>query len=370
MTEIITPQLEAIRFFFGNITESTISSLGNGNINDTWLIHLENKNKYVLQRINSTVFKNPKQIVENQLKITSHLHAQIQKQKIPVKNFSFIQLLSGNRGEYCFQSQDRSIWRVLTYIQNNQTHQTITNTKQAYELGRALSLFHRLCKNLNPKTVTDLLPDFHNTPCYLKKFDKATTSTSRYLGENFKYCLKQINTMRGSVNQIEEHKNKLASQIIHGDPKVANFLFQQNSDKVISLIDLDTVKPGLLLYDIGDALRSCCNLAGENATLPETAAFSRQFFKSWLAGYLQTAQYLLTKDDLERIVAATWLITFELGLRFLTDYLSDDHYFKTSYPEHNLHRAQIQFSVADSIQSMTRQLEDDVWAALNTSVTL
>ena len=144
--------------------------------------------------------------------------------------------------------------------------------------------------------------------------------------------------------------------VIHGDPKVANFLFDEAGERIISLFDLDTVKPGLLLHDLGDALRSCCNLAGETPADPEDARFDPGLFAAWLQGYSAEARDLLSASDLEFLVNAVALISFELGLRFYADYLEGDRYFKVASADQNLQRALTQFQLVRSIETQHDEL--------------
>lgn len=358
----MTTLLSAICFFTGNANNAAITPLGEGNINATWLLQTEKGKKFVLQRLNTDVFPNARQILSNMQMISRHILAASTNEGICSENFTVPRLCAGKNGAHFFLAQDGSFWRLINYIHHTRTLQTVSNTDQAKELGRKLGIFHRLCRSLNPETLTDTLPGFHITPHYLSACDAAVSSSKNtpVINNTMQYCLDSIESMRGIASMLEENKNILTSQVIHGDPKVSNFLFDEKSDRVISLIDLDTVKPGLLLYDIGDGLRSCCNAAGENPEHQERIIFHRAFFKAWLCGYLQEAQFLLTNHDMKRIVTATRLITFELGLRFFTDYLTGNHYFRTNYPDHNLHRAHVQFTLANSMETIHLQLEKDV----------
>ncbi len=351
------PLWTAIHFFLNNAENADISPLGKGNINDTWLIQPNTGEKFVLQRLNPVVFNQPELIISNMRKVTSHLLAESRRCKIPPDDFTTTRLCPGKTGADFFQATDGSCWRLLSYIPASRTLQTINKPKQAFELGKKLGLFHKLCRNLEPKSLANTLPDFHITPNYLNKFDTAIALTTISESKKLTSCLNSIESTRKIAPIIENFKNTLTAQIIHGDPKVSNFLFADNNDKVICLIDLDTVKSGLLLYDIGDGLRSCCNPAGEDMEVPENAQFNQRFFQAWLSGYLEQAQFLLTKNDLELIVTSIQLITFELGLRFLTDYLTGNHYFKTNFPDHNLHRAQVQFALVESMTTIKNQLE-------------
>ncbi len=362
----MTPPRAAAQFFLdstADAADAAISPLGKGNINDTWLVSTGKGEKFVLQRLNPVVFERPQDVISNMRKVTEHLIKEAHNNQIKPQDFTVIKLCQAKNGADFFPAPDGSFWRLITYVPDSRTCQRIENQTQAFELGSKLGIFHRFCRKLNPKELTDTLPDFHVTPKYLQEFDRAISSLGSAVSETLQDCLDSVASMRRFSSVLEENKKILTSQVIHGDPKVSNFLFAQKSDRVISLVDLDTVKPGLLLYDIGDALRSCCNQSGENAPGKGEVLFKRSFFRAWLKGYLEETQALLTKNDLEHIVTATRLIAFELGLRFLSDYLTGNHYFKTNSPDHNLHRAKVQFSQVNSIEASRAQLEKDVTEA-------
>ena len=203
------------------------------------------------------------------------------------------------------------------------------------------------------------MPGFHNTPAYLDQYDEIKVELEKKHNPETEFCHQFIDTRRFLATMLDDAPT-LSRNVIHGDPKVANFIFDKNSEKVVSLIDLDTVRHGLLLHDIGDALRSCCNPMGESPPAPEHVHFDPALFSSWLKGYLSEGELLLTNEDKAHIVLAIQVIAFELGLRFLTDHLVGDHYFKIQFPDHNLFRARVQFQLVQSIEDQLKNLQSIV----------
>jgi hypothetical protein len=329
---------------------------GSGNINDTRLLTLENGEQRILQRINPVVFKRSDRVISNMHLVTNHLQNELKIKKIPADIFQVPTLLPTREGAVCHRTPDQACWRMLSFIPDCRTLETIQEPEQALELGEKLALFHDLLSNLEPDLLSDTLPGFHATENYLQTYDRIIESAACPVSHETIYCRRFIETHRNLATILEDEA-PLRHQVIHGDPKVANFLFHQQSNRVISLIDLDTVKPGLLLHDIGDALRSCCNPAGESVTQPQQIVFDDTLFQSWLRGYFSGAGSWLTKQDQERMVAAALLITFELGLRFFTDFLAGDCYFKCNYPGHNLMRAKVQFHLTELIEKKRSRLE-------------
>jgi Ser/Thr protein kinase RdoA (MazF antagonist) len=229
----------------------------------------------------------------------------------------------------------------------------IEHRRQARELGWGLGVFHQLISDLPVEQLADTLEGFHITPRYLEAYHRALVHTnvpSTPLGQE---CLAFIRERELIVSLLEDAKARgdLPLRPIHGDPKINNMLLERSSGEAIALIDLDTVKPGLVHYDIGDCLRSCCNRLGEETTDFDAVHFDLDLAAAILEGYLAMASSFLQPLELSFIADAARLISFELGLRFFTDYLAGNTYFKASHPEQNLHRAVVQFRLVASIEA-------------------
>jgi Ser/Thr protein kinase RdoA (MazF antagonist) len=214
-------------------------------------------------------------------------------------------------------------------------------------------MFHNLISDLSPEKLADTLEGFHITPRYLQQYEEVLAKTSVSKSAEVNYCLQFVSDRTTFAHILEDAKatGKLPLRLMHGDPKINNVMFDIDTDKAVSVIDLDTVKPGLVHYDIGDCLRSGCNPAGEETQQWETVYFEPELCQSILQGYLGVAKEFLTENDYTYIYDAIRLITFELGLRFFADYLAGNVYFKVKHPEHNLSRALVQFALTKSIEA-------------------
>ena len=205
------------------------------------------------------------------------------------------------------------------------------NPQHAREAGYALGRFQSLISDLEPMKMFDTLEGFHITPQYLDKYDQVKGQALR-LGESPEicYCQEMIEMRRVWTSVLEDAKDRgnLQTRIIHGDPKINNFMISDQTGQAVSVIDLDTVKPGLVHYDIGDCLRSSCNPLGEETTDFERVRFDIDLAKSILEGYISVADEFLTENDYAYIFDAIRLIPFELGLRFFTDYAAGNIYFQ------------------------------------------
>lgn len=326
-----------------------LEPLTQGNINDTWRVEIAGGQYAILQRLHPEVFTDAEMIMANVRALTRHLS------QTGEPNITFFQLISNPTGQDHYIDTAGHCWRLLTHIDNSRLLVRVTTPEQACSIGRLLGRFHILTANLDSQTLTDPLPDFHITPRYLEHYDQMSTAW-RPVDENEQFCREFIETVRPMVSLLEDSRHRLTHRVIHGDPKVANFLFARDEDRAVSLIDFDTVKLGLLLHDLADCLRSCCNPQGEWQTTPEKTRFRPELFEALMAGYLDQAAHLLSAGDRELLVPATALISFELGLRFFIDHLEGDRYFKITKHGDNLHRALVQFHLHRSISKQYHAL--------------
>jgi len=348
-----TPAL-ALRFFRPQARIARLRPLGNGTINDTWRVDLDQGDRLVLQRLHPTVFPDPGAVMANLRLVSDHL-ARVAPTGSPV----FFRLLASPAGEDCWLDSAGHCWRLLSHIDHSRSLDRLQTREQAGEIGRLLGCFHLLVAGLDQTALRDPLPGFHVTPGYLAAFDAARRPAENDLEA---FCDQVIADQRATAALLETARPELTSQVIHGDPKAANFLFAADSDRAISLIDLDTVKPGLLLHDLGDCLRSCCHRPAADGVPPAEPRFDSDFFQALMAGYLGRAGHLLNPRDRELLVAAVGLISFELGLRFFTDSLLGNSYFKVDHPQQNLHRAVAQFRLGQSIRAQGPELEERLLA--------
>lgn len=329
-----------------------IAPLGNGLINDTYLI-LTQSDKFVLQRINTSVFPNYPLLLANFLKISQHLAS------FPIHQtaLELPTLILSNAGELFFQDCQQQIWRAMTWIAKSESREHLTYISEASQVGFALAHFHQLFSSLNCSSLYDTLPGFHITPRYYSDYQAALNQFEYHSDQaEVEFCQQFIADYEPQISLLEQakHAKKLTERVIHGDPKLNNFLFQTDSDRIISLIDLDTVKPGLIHYDIGDCLRSCCHIKHDDQ-------FNLEYAKAILEAYLQEARLFFSAADYEYLYICIELIPFELGLRFFTDYLQGNLYFKVIDPEQNLFRALTQFKLCQNIQNIRTQLESEIY---------
>ncbi|HID69453.1 MAG TPA: aminoglycoside phosphotransferase family protein [Desulfobacterales bacterium] len=346
MTTFLSPPKEVLSRFFSPSSLVEVTSLGQGNINDTFLVHTDDK-PVVLQRINDQVFPNPQILINNLQILSSYL---LSRPDPDAEQWQEAVLIPALDGSLSIQDNRGSLWRALSYIKDSISVSSAQTALQAEQTGWALGHFHKRLVKLDVKKMQTALPGFHNLCNYLTLYEKTDKKNLDTNSPEIQFCLTTIRKEQKNALALEKAITKgiIRQKITHGDPKIANVLFDKQSALAISLIDLDTVGPGILQHDIGDCLRSVCNIAGEESD-PGKVSFDLNFCEMTLRGYFQEAGTLLTHVDRELIYDGVKAIAFELGLRFFTDYLQGGIYFKCKTPEETLQKALVQFMLLQDI---------------------
>ena len=329
---------------------------GSGNVNDTFLLTVTGAAKpyFILQRLNLNVFRRPELVMGNLCIVSDHVRRRLALAPLgPGRRWEVPRVLLTREGRDHFIDPGGSFWRALSFIDAAETFDTVKDTGHAREVGYALGRFHHLLSDLSPDHLSDTLPGFHITPGYLAHYDEVLARQGVSQSPEVNHSLRFVAERRAFAPILANAtaQGRLSLRPIHGDPKVNNVMLDTATGQAVGMVDLDTVKPGLVHYDIGDCLRSGCNPLGEETEDWEAVRFEPELCRTMLQGYLSLAQDFLTENDYAYLYDAIRLLTFELGLRFFTDYLAGNVYFKARHPEHNLVRALVQFKLAERIES-------------------
>ena len=337
----------------------SVQPLGNGNINRTFLVTVKNvqEERFVLQHINAQVFSQPEQVIQNMVVLSEHVRDRAAD--LP-SHWQTPHILPTQQGHYYWIDATGNYWRAISFIENAHVLETVQDEGHAEAIGHGLAMFHRLVSTLPADQLADTLVGFHIAPSYLAQYEQvrcASDAQSRLKTERSQYCVTFIEQRKAEVGVLEQAKatGHLQMRPIHGDPKVNNIMLDA-SGQAVGLIDLDTIKPGLVHYDIGDCLRSGCNPLGEETEDWQSVVFDTGLAEAMLRGYLSLAGDFLSPPDYRYLYDAIRLIAFELGLRFFTDYLAGNVYFKVKHPTHNLTRALVQFKLTESIEQQADTL--------------
>ena len=334
-----------------------VHEFGNGNINDTYLVTTDvdeqrypQEKHFILQRINTQVFKQPRLIMQNMRTFTEHVR---RRARAEGHRWVMPRVISACDGQDFHIDSDGNFWRAISYVYGTRSFETIKDKRLAYEVGHALGTFQFLISDLPTNKLADTLEGFHITPRYMQGFDRAFSQNGHKSSAEVSYCLAFVENRREFAHILEQarEQGRLQLRPVHGDPKVNNVMIEASTGRALSLVDLDTVKPGLIHYDIGDCMRSGCNPLGEETENWESVHFDPEIGSAILEGYLTQARNFLTAADYEYLFDSIRLLTFELGVRFFTDYLAGNVYFKVKHPQHNLQRALVQFKLTESIEA-------------------
>ncbi len=338
-----------------------IQEYGNGNVHDTFLVTLESEGEkhFLLQRMNTQVFRQPDLVMKNMRTFTDHARKRLERIPLSVgRRWETPRVLSADDGRDHWTDPCGSFWRAMSFIERAQSFDAVQNEEHAREVGTALGMFHSLISDLPPESLADTLEGFHMAPRYLRHYDQVLAEHGARETPEVDYCRQFVRARRTFAAVLEEARaqGRLCLRPIHGDPKVNNVMIDTVTGQAVSIVDLDTIKPGLVHYDIGDCLRSCCNPLGEETERWEAVRFESDLCRAILQGYLSLARAFLIPNDYAYLFEAIRLIAFELGLRFFTDYLEGNVYFKVRHTEHNLRRALVQFKLTESIEAQEKSI--------------
>lgn len=349
-----------IKKFFPYHKVAEVKPFGGGHINDTYKLRLEGLNQdYILQRINTNVFKAPQGIAETHLK----LQEVILKRDNPV---AIAELLPTADGQLIYTDEDGGAWRVTSFITDSYTVDVVEEPWQAFEAGNGYGWFAKACDELDPKDFKEAIKDFHRLSFRLWQLDEAIKNDAAGRLESVKDVVQFFKDRQQMLSLIEEmvDQGRIPMRVVHNDTKINNLLFR--GKKAAAVIDLDTVGPGIIFYDYGDALRTGASTAAEDEKDLSKVSFNMEAFSAFTFGYMGQVNPVVTQAEEEYFYLAPRLMTFIMGIRFLADYLNGDVYYKTAHKEHNLDRCKVQMKLIEAMESRENEMKSTIKKALNT----
>lgn len=330
---------------------------GSGHINDTYrAVFRKNGNgtevHAILQRINHNVFKNPVSLMENVERVTEHVAGQVAGE--PDQERRVLKLIGTREGRNWHKDAEGNYWRAYQFIENARTYDAAETPAQAYQAAKAFGRFQQQLAGLPAPRLHDTIPDFHNTPKRFEALEKAIAADAAG----------RVKTSKPEIEFALAHKAmtsalldaKLPERVTHNDTKFNNVMLDDASGEGICVIDLDTVMPGLALYDFGDMVRTTTSPTKEDEQDLSKVGMRFEMFEALVRGYLSTAGGFLTREEKQFLAFSGKLITFEIGLRFLADHLAGDTYFKVHREGHNLDRCRTQFKLVESIERQEEKM--------------
>jgi len=335
-----------------------IKPFGNGLINNTWLVgNPEDRAQcFLLQQINHRIFNDVEALINNIILVTGHIRRKIKKEGgDPEKNV--LRLIPLKNGSFYYQDNEGRYWRMYHFLQDTLCYDHITDTGQAFEGGKAFGRFQSQLTDLPAGLLTPVIPDFLNMVKRLRDFEAVlnTTPSDRLVAAES--LIKEI--WKRADKMCFFQRAELPVRVIHNDTKFNNVLLD-HEDKAQCVIDLDTVMPGYVAYDYGDALRTIINTAAEDEKDIRKIGLDIPLFEAYTRGYFQEAAGFLTEPEVDSLITGMLLLPYMQAVRFLTDYLDNDRYYKVNFPGHNLQRANAQLALLFRLEEVQPILENTI----------
>ncbi|MFV0541212.1 MAG: phosphotransferase enzyme family protein [Aestuariibaculum sp.] len=356
---------EKLKYIFDQFQHNSefksCKELASGHINDTYLIKTSHKPYFVLQQINHNVFKNVPALIENKVAVSLHIQEKLKdnlsEKKLKRRVLSFVK--AKNNSVY-YVKDGENFWNLSYFINKSITHETVTSKAVAYQGGKLLGKFLTITDDFDATKLHEVIPNFHNMSFRYSEFDEALKSASEERKQLAKEQIVLAGTLRDEMHILQNLKasGKIKLRVTHNDTKISNALFNKK-EKGLCLIDTDTVMPGIVHYDFGDAIRTICNTAAEDETNLDLVGFNVKYYKAYTKGFLKSMKSSLSPLEKEHLPLGAKTMIFIIGLRFLTDFLNNDTYYKTKYPEHNLNRAKNQFKLLQSLTEHYNEIKID-----------
>ena len=329
---------------------------GSGHINDTYLV--ENSKKYILQRINTNIFKNPDRLMENIVNVTEFLKKKIIENGGDPERETLTVIYTKDHKPY-YQDEDGCCWRMYNFIGNTTSYDEVRNDDDFYQSAVSFGKFQSLLADFPAHTLHETIEKFHDTHDRFLKFKKAVEEDvcqrAKDVQEEIQFVLdrEDIANILGDL-QME---GKLPLRVTHNDTKLNNILIDNETHQGICVIDLDTVMPGLAVNDFGDSIRFGASTGAEDEKDLSKIECDMHLFEIYTKGFVEGCDNKLTEEEMNCLPIGAKVMTYECGMRFLTDYLQGDVYFKTQYPTHNLDRCRTQFKLVKDME--------DKWDIMN-----
>jgi len=347
---------------------SAIEKFGKGHINDSYAVKSAGNNQpaYLLQRINQMIFQDVPALMDNILLVTDHLKTKLKSVPGGAPEAEVLTVIKTKGHLPYYRDSTGDYWRLYVYLKGTKVLDIVANNEQAQECGKALGKFQSMLADFDTWRLHETIPNFHNVALRLSQYNRALENNEvarkHLVSEEIEFINTRIERMCSILTLIKnEH---LPLRVTHNDTKFNNILLDEH-DRAQCIVDLDTVMPGYVAYDFGDAIRTLINTAVEDEAELSKIGLNMPIFKAFTKGYLSESVAWLTEGEIKSLCLSVPLFPYMQGVRFLTDYLLGDIYYKTQFPDHNLQRARAQFQLLKEIEVQRDQIEDIIWETAN-----
>lgn len=346
---------ELVKHFQMDLDDTNEVPYGNGHINETYVVGI--KKRYILQKINRNVFKDPSAVMNNITLVTEHLRRRAAEEgKDP--DAATLTVIPTVDGKSFYEAPNGDCYRAYLFIENAITYDQVENADQLYHAARAFGRFQNLLADFPAASLAEVIPNFHNTRDRFRQLkeaiaaDKAGRAAS--VAAEIEFALAREADVDVVLDAIADGSVPL--RVTHNDTKLNNVMLHPETGEGVCVIDLDTVMPGSLLYDFGDALRFGASSGAEDETDLSKIWCRLDLFEAFVRGFVEELGNTLTPREIELLPFSVKLLTYECGIRFLTDYLNGDTYFRIHRPSHNLDRCRTQFKLVADIEAKTEEM--------------
>lgn len=337
--------------------DTKIEHYGNGHINDTYLC--ESAPRFILQKINKNIFKEPEKVMENIVNITNHIGKKIEESGGD-KSRGTMTVIRTKDGKSFYIDDENNYYRIYSFVENSVSYDFVENPIQLYHCGKAFGRFQAMLSDFPAEQLNETIFDFHNTPKRVKQLEDAIKNNA---ANRASIAEKEIEFALSYSSYADKITRKIADgtvpiRVTHNDTKLNNVLFDKDTNEGLCVIDLDTVMPGSLLYDFGDALRFGASSGNEDETDLSKIWFDLEKYEQFAKGFLSETANCLTDDEKTLLPLSALIMTYECGIRFLADYLNGDTYFKIHCENHNLIRCRTQLKLVADIEKKLDKMSE------------
>jgi hypothetical protein len=336
--------------------------IGSGHINDTYCITTQNQAaSFILQKINSSVFKNIPGLMKNIEIVTHHLENKILSAGPETGSFSVLRLIPAMQQNTFYTDEEGGYWRLYNFVEGTRSFDVVENPVMAYKGGKAFGHFQHLTSDISAETLAETIPFFHNADKRLESYHQIIRNDPENRVKHLRREIAFIETRENEMRTIQRlfDEKSLPLRVTHNDTKFNNILFDMQGNAVC-IVDLDTVMAGTVLYDFGDAIRTGANKAAEDEKDLSKIGINLELFRAYTRGYLESAGHFLLPVEIVNLALSAKVMTYLIGLRFLTDHIDGDQYYRINFPGHNLQRARSQFRLLETMEENFEEMKNIV----------
>lgn len=334
---------------------------GNGHINDTFLVVCEGGKRYILQRMNTHIFKNPQGLIDNIERVTDYLRDKIVKQGgDPARET--LRLIDCRKGGYLFRDSEQRCFRAYDFVEGTVCYEKVESAEDFYRCAQAFGQFQRRLADFPAQCLCEPIPDFHNTPARYEQLEQAVAADvcGRVGAVAAELAFVRARKEETRVLYDRWKSGALPLRVTHNDTKLNNILFDSKDGRALCIIDLDTVMPGFAVTDFGDSIRFGANTAAEDERDLKKVSLDLSLFEAYTRGFADGCAGSLTAEEAALLPMGAKLMTLECGMRFLTDYISGDTYFRIHRPDHNLDRCRTQLALVRDMEQKWEEMNQAV----------